>query len=249
MAKKHFETERRKWDQLSLSGKLQYLWDYYKLPFVIAIILLYIVGHRIYLNITHKDAYFYAAMVNVAPSDALQEKLEDGFMQSLGLSSDNPAVFYKSLYLTDNISSEHYTYTQASQVKILSAINAGEMDMAFLDEEAFAAFAQNGFLYDLSRFFEEYGAAFPETEKTVPDHFVKNMVILEDNAKEVALDPSVSYSASTEEYFMGIDLTESRFFKDAGFSEPVYLAVIANTPRGEAVMTYIDYLFNEKERA
>jgi len=69
------------------------------------------------------------------------------------------------------------------------------------------------------------------------------MEIREDNAKEVALDPSVEYQSVTVEYEMGIDLLSSPFFRDSGFTESVYLGVLRNTPRKEQVLDYIEYLY------
>ena len=127
-------------------------------------------------------------------------------------------LLYRNLYLTDDPSSEVYTYVQASQMKILGTIEAREMDIVFMDKEAFDAFAQNGFLYDLDALLEEGREEHPELRQKTAAHLVRNMEIREDNAKEVALDPSVEYQSVTVEYEMGIDLLSSPFFRDSGFT-------------------------------
>jgi hypothetical protein len=52
----------------SLHGgkKLQYIWDYYKLPLTLLCIVLYIIGYVIYGRLTHKDTILYTALVNVS---------------------------------------------------------------------------------------------------------------------------------------------------------------------------------------
>ena len=46
--------------------KVQYIWDYYKLPLAVLCIVLYAAGYMLYGRITHKDTVLYTALVNVA---------------------------------------------------------------------------------------------------------------------------------------------------------------------------------------
>ena len=234
----------KRWNELSFSEKLQYLWDYYKLPFAVALILIYIVGFSLKVYLTRQDPVLYAAMVNVAASEELERHLVDDYMRDrLVDASKNPLMLYKNLYLTDNPSSEVFEYTQASQMKILGAIEAREMDIVFMDKEAFDAFAQNGFLYDLDQLFNEYKEDHPDLIRKTEGHLVRNMEIKEDNAKEIALDPDAEYYSVTDEYTMGIDLLSSPLFRDSGFTESVYLGVLNNTPRKDHVLDYLEYLY------
>ncbi len=237
-------SENKVWKELTLSGKIRYLWDYYKFPFFIAIILLYIIGFSIKGYIAHNKPLLYAAFVNVAPSPELEQNLTDDYLSDrMADPGKTPLQLYKNLYLTDNPSSEVFEYTQASQMKILAAIEAKELDVVFMDQEAFDAFAQNGFLYDLDLLFREARDDHPELSGKTADQLVVNMVIREDNAKEVALDPSVEYHSVTEEYHMAIDISSSPLFRNSGFTDPVYLGILSNTPRKDHVLDYIEYLY------
>ncbi len=236
--------ESRIWKELSFTGKIRYLWDYYKLPFAAALFLLYFMGFFVIRSLNHQKPVLYAAMVNVAASQELEENLTSRYLDARLIDQDrNPMLLYRNLYLTDDPSSEVYTYVQASQMKILGTIEAREMDIVFMDKEAFDAFAQNGFLYDLDALLEEGREEHPELRQKTAAHLVRNMEIREDNAKEVALDPSVEYQSVTVEYEMGIDLLSSPFFRDSGFTESVYLGVLRNTPRKQQVLDYIEYLY------
>lgn len=244
MAGNQKNIDRETWQNLSFSGKLRYLWDYYKLPFAAGIILLYIIGYSIYGKITRKDPILHAALVNVAVSPQLEEKLSDQYMRDRLIDPDkNPLRLYKNLYLTDNPSSEVFEYTQASQIKILSAIEARELDVVFLDQEAFDAFAQNGFLQDLEQLLQEYQDTHPSLSEKLDGQLVMNMEILEDNAKEIALDPTAEYHSVTDEYRMAVDLSASPLFLDSGFTQSVFLGVIRNSPRKDYVMDYLEYLY------
>ena len=65
---------------------------------------------------------------------------------------------------------------------------------------------------------------------------------MEDNAIEYALREANRYQAVTEEITSGIDVSALPLFQEAGFSDPVYLGVVANSPRLPAVIQYIAYL-------
>ena len=57
------------------------------------------------------------------------------------------------------------------------------------------------------------------------------------------LNKSLSYKAVTEEYPMGLLISQKGLFKEAGFEDDVYLGVIKNSPRMDMVIEYIKYLY------
>lgn len=235
IGKNHME----KWKMLTPAKRVQYIWNYYKLPIVIGLILLYIVIYTFYRNSGKKDVILYTALVNVAPGEAFCETLSDKFLEYAQADQKKEAfTLYKGLYLTDDESNEQFQYTYASQMKILAAIDDEQLDVVLADKEAFEAFAQNGYLYDLDTFFMD-----ADLKESLESFFVEGMEILEDNAKEAVLDPDVEYQAVTKKYPMALDLSGFSLFQDAGFQDTVYLCVIANTPRQEQVEQYIRYLF------
>ncbi|MBR2662394.1 MAG: hypothetical protein IKE25_01630 [Clostridia bacterium] len=67
-------------------------------------------------------------------------------------------------------------------------------------------------------------------------------MILEDNDIEHTLDESVPYQAITEEVANGLLVSAFPLFERAEFSGDVYLGVIGNSTRLDAVLQYIDYL-------
>ena len=120
-----FTSEKKKISQLRGRKKLQYLWDYYKLPFVIACIFLYILGYVLYGHFTQKKNILYAAFINVAPSGALTETLSDGFLISRDIDLKKNAFYlYTGLYLTSDESNTYHEYTYAYRIKLVAAIDA-----------------------------------------------------------------------------------------------------------------------------
>lgn len=233
-------SEKEKLRQLKGRKRLQYLWDYYKLPFVVAGIILYILGYMIYGHFTKKNNVLYAAFINVAPSDALTETLSDGFLVSRNLDLKKNAFYlYSGLYLTSDESNPYSQYTYASRIKLIAAIDSETLDIVLMDQEAFDSFSQNGYLYNMEEFLSETD---PKLYQNCRELLRENIVILEDNAEEAALDSSVEYIAETEEYPMALDVTQTPLLEEAGFTDTVYLGIIKNTPRKDEAAEYVRYL-------
>lgn len=108
-----------------------------------------------------------------------------------------------------------------------------------MNREAFDAFSQNGYLCDLEKLLQK---SAPGTLAELKPRLVTNTAILEDNSEDLLTDDSLTYQAVAEEYPMGIDVSQKGIFSQAGFVEPVYLGVIANSPRMDMAVNYIKYL-------
>lgn len=222
-------------------AKLQYIWDYYKLPLVIVTILLYVIFYILYNHFTEKERVLYTALVNVNAGETLIKGLHNDFLDYLNLNpSQNQLELYTGLYLTDDDQNAYYQYTYASRIKILAMIDGELLDVVLMNREAFDAFSQNGYLYDLAEFLPQTDVSLYESIKS---DLTANLVILEDNAIEHQLDTSLPYEAVTEEHYYGIDLSRTQLIRNAGFAEPVYLGIIANSPRTDNAIAYIKYLF------
>lgn len=232
----------------SLHGRarLRYIWDYYKLPLAVACILLYILGYMIYGHVTHKDRPLYVALVNVSAGEQLQEQLTDGFLEYEGLSpSKNQVYLYTGLTLTADPNSAGYSYTYASRVKILAALDGQQMDLVLANREVFDAFAEEGYLYDLETLLSEKDPALCRrlspylTTGPAPDGLSQENPGPDATAQGVS---SPSSSCPT-----GLDLSGSPMIQAAGLDGKLYLGVIGNSPRLDTVIDYLEYLFPERE--
>lgn len=224
--------------------KLQHILAYYKFPLIVLGILLYFIGYNIYGHFTHKDTILYTALVNVTAGDELTKQLGMDFTTYLEINpSKYELTLYTGLYLTDNELNADHEYTYASRLKILAALETKQLDVVLMNREAFDAFSQSGYLYDLKEFLSENDPALYERLKPA---LVSNIVILQDNADDLVLDDSIPYSAVTEEGLFGLDLSGSAFIQQAGFEDVVYLGIAANSPRREAVLAYLNYLTEEE---
>lgn len=245
--KKEYQSEARPFMQ-NLHGKaklqfcMQYLWDYYKLPLAAVAIALYIALYTAYGYFTHKDTVLYAALVNVAVGETLTEELSSQFLTAQNMNSDTDTFrLYSGLYLTDDENNIYHEYTYASRMKILSTIDAEQLDVVLMDREAFDAFSQKGYLSNLDELLAEEA---PVLHQQLAPYFVTNTVILEDNSEDLLFDDSAVYHAKTEDYPMGLDLSDSPLIQKGGFQESVYLGIIKNSPRMHTVFDYLSYLFS-----
>lgn len=243
--KQKLSPEREKLKSLYGLKKIQYIWDYYKLPIVILCIFLYIIGYSLYGHFTHKENVLYTALVNVSASESLTRQLSTDFLDSLDTDTSKETMqLYAGLYLTDDEANPYHEYTYASRMKILASIDGEQLDVVLMNKESFDAFSQNGYLYNLEELLSnEYPALY---EKWKP-YLVTNTIILEDNSTDVQLDSSISYQAVTEEAPTGLAISQTGLLHDAGFSDTVYLGIVANTPRADTAVHYIQYLTTSKK--
>ena len=230
------------WNTLNKKEKIEYIWDYYKFPIFVVCILLYIAGSMIYGQLTNKEPLLYLAFVNVNPSQELTSQITDGYLEySDSLSKEDGLQLYTGLYLTDDPQNPYVEYTYASRIKIIGAVDKEALDILFMNKEAFDAFSQSGYLCDLETLLNNTDI---ELYNTVTPYFAENIVILEDNSMEVSLDPSIPYESKTEVHSFGLDLSQKGLLASAGFDDTVYLGILANSPRTEACLEYISYLFS-----
>lgn len=221
--------------------KIQYIWDYFKLPLALLCILLYVIIYAAYRHFTYKEPVLYTALVNVNAGKTLTEQLSENFLYIMDIdTSRNKLQLYSGLYLTDDENNAYHEYTYASRTKILATIDGEQLDVVLMDQEAFDAFSQNGYLCNID---ELLSTKTPDFYEDIKPYIVENIFIAEDNAFELLFDSSIPYSAVTEEYPMGLDLSQTGFLAQAGFEETVYLGIIDNSPRKDTAVAYLQYLF------
>lgn len=209
---------------MSKKKKARYIWDYYKLQIFGICLVLYIGGYAAVRALTQKTPVLYTALINVNAGETLQERLTGGFLTHLQNRGEvlpkRPSVqLYTGLYLTADPSAEMHQYTYASRIKILASIDNETLDVILMNREALDAFTEKGYLTDLSTLLDDTCSAFLIT----------------------GTSPSPD-SGDMRTISCALDVSSFACFQEAGFSEPVYLGVTANSPRIDTVQDYINYL-------
>lgn len=224
--------------ELKGKKKLEYLWDYYKLPIFTACLCVYVAGYLLYGHFTKKETFLYAALVNIEAGDELSSELGEGFIDYAGDAGLGEQLeLYRGLYLTDDADSEYYGYQEATRTRIVGSIDREALDVVIMNKEAFDMFAYSGYLLDIETFLKDNS---PDLYARLGDRIVSNTVLL--NRSEASY-PSGEVPEETEEYPMGLDLSDSPVIMRAGLDGTAYLGIIANTPRAEAIIAYLEYLY------
>lgn len=225
---------------MSIANKLDYLFTYYKLPIILVLLSVLLLGSTAYGLATKKEVLLYTAYLNVSVSDSLNEDLSTGFVCFSGKNPQEYEVCTNSaLYLSDNATIENHPYAYASQMKIMGAIASKQLDVVLMNQEAYDILSKNGYLRDLRNFIGQDKQLY----QRVQPYLTKNTVILEDNQIEYNLHEADTYTAVTEQITNGLDITQFPLLQQSGgFSDTVYLGVLAEGPRLSTALNYIEYL-------
>ncbi len=225
--------------------KAGYIATYYKLPVITAFIAAAVLISTAVRYVTRKDVVLYAAMGNVAAGDVLLETLTDQYLLETGRSlKKNEIIVYLDLYLTDDPAPENHQFAYASKLKVLGSINARQMDLMLMNREAYDQMSASGFLLEL----DDILAGDPVLNENIGPFVCTNTVILEDNAIAYSLGEADEYESVTEDVQNAVDCSSFPLFREAGFSGDVYIGIIANTPRAEECIRWLNYISGSPDR-
>ena len=238
LTKEERAARKAAFQKMSLADKADYIFTYYKLPILLGLVALYLLCSTVYRQVTKKEAVVYSALINISVGDDLESQLTEGFISFMEANPKKAEVYlYSGLYLSDNPSLENYEYQYASNLKLMAAIEAKQLDIVLMNKEAYDIFSQKGYLLELNSLLSSN-----ELYDLLEPHLTTNTVIIEDNAIEYALNETKRYQAVTEEVTNGLDISAFPVFQEAGFQGSVYLGVVGNSARLPAIIQYIEYL-------
>jgi hypothetical protein len=234
------QEERQKLKNLHGKKKLEYIWDYYKLPIGLILLALVMVIYGVYGHFHSKEQLFSVTCVNLDLTEELQTQISDDFIHDfLGLDTGSyNLLFDTNTYLTDEEQATDAQAAYAGQMKVMATFAAEQMDILFLNDYAFDTMAPNGYLMDLEEFLS---AEDPELYETVKSDLENNILIVEDNTDDILLDSSIEYEAVTEEHPFALSLSGSDFFSES--SVDIHLGIASNTTHRELVIQYLRYLY------
>ena len=225
--------------EMGFADRVDYLYTYFKLPILVALIALFLLTSGVYRRIIQKEAVLYAANINVSMGDDVEAQVYGDFITAAGYNPKKTEVYlYRALYLSDNAADSDHEYAYASRMKLLASINSKQLDVVLMNQEAYDILSNNGYLLAMPDIFSQSGSPYTQLEP----YMTANAVIVEDNSIEYNLNEADTYEAVTEEVVNAIDLTEHPLFQRAGYPDFVYLGVIANSTRLPAVHQYLEYL-------
>ncbi len=240
-SKKEIEAEKKAFKQMTMTEKIDHILAYYKLPVFTVIIALIVLTSTIVTNATKKKPYLYVAYANFTCGETLDEQLTKGYLESIGIDTKKYDIYvYRNLYITDDPSDVDHQYSYASKIKVMGAISARQLDLMFMNKEAYDLMSSSGLLLNLST--TEDNPSFA----TLSPYIMSNDVILSDNAVDLELGNAEEYVAETESQKNGIDISSSDTFTAAGIDNDLYIGIIANSRHVEECMQYIACLLGNE---
>lgn len=235
LSRQEKDSLRESFRNMDFHTKADYIFTYYKLPILLMLIAFLILSSSLYHHITRKETVVYLGLVNVSVGTDLENTLTQGFLKTTGANlKKNQVNIYSGLYLSMDPAAEDHEYAYASRMKVMAAVNARQLDIVLMNQEAYNIFSQSGYLLDLSDCMKEYAS-----------YLTENDVVLEDNAIEFQLNEADEHRVVTERAVNGIDISRFPLFQNAGFTAPVYAGILANSPRLSASTEYLHYLIQD----
>ena len=235
LSKQEKAAHRAAFRSLSPAKKLDHIFTYYKWPILLGLCALLVLGSVLHRQLTKKEPVLYLGLANVSVGTDLEEGLTGGFLRAIGADPARQEVFlYQNLYLSEDAATENHQYAFASRTLLNGATEARKLDLLLLNREAYDLLSHGGYLLDLAPLLGEDAALSPR--------LTANTVVLEDNAIAYQLGEAERHEQITETVRNGLELTGLPLLEAAGFPEEVYLGVVANSPRIDAVLQYLQYL-------
>lgn len=143
--------QRDKFKNMTFPGKIAYIFDYYKLPIIIVVAILLIVGSITKNALTRKNDILYAAMVNSNAVSNEAENLALDYYKTYGVDvAKDQIVLDTSMSIQEGFPDQ---ISVASASKMLALFNTNTMDCIVCDAFVVDYYAKEGAYADLAEFF------------------------------------------------------------------------------------------------
>ena len=228
---------------MSPAQKLDHILTYYKWPILLGLIAAVILCSALHRHFTRKEPVLYLALANVAAGSELETELTEGFLRFSGADGRKQEVYLlRELYLSEDADVVNHEYAYASRMKLMGAIQAQRLDAVIMNREACELLSAGGYLLDLEALLS---GTDPELYAQAARLLAANAVITEDNGIDWQLGEAEEHLVVTETVPNALALEGLPLYRAAGFEEPLYFGVIANSPRQAAAVQYLRYLLEE----
>lgn len=202
----------------SLSGKkkIEFIYDYYKLPIIGALLAIIIISYMTYSFITKQDTYcnitYYGSTINTDNFNKIKDTLNENILGD----DKKYTIFTDTLLINSNLNyGDDPTTTQAFAIKLA----ANEIDILLVEKNNFEYFAANNMLLDLNSL-EGFDSL---------------------NISEADLVTAEDQSGNNNLY--GIKVDNLNLLKDCGFNnENTILSIAISSNRHEGVIKVLSEL-------
>ena len=230
LTKEQKAAHRAAFRAMSPAEKLEYVWEYYKWPILLTLLVLGILVWTAHRELTKKEPVLYLAQVNVTVGEDLDQTLTTGYLTASDRNPRRQEVYvYRDLYLSDDADVLNHEYAYASRTKVMGAVQTQKLDVVLMNREAYDLLSAQGYL-------------LPFDDAALPPLFVSNEVVVSDNAIEWQLNEADTHERVTESVQNALVLSDCPLFRSAGFEGSLYAGIIANSPRAEEALRFLRFI-------
>lgn len=136
------------------SQKLEYIWDYYKLPILLFLVAILFIGSFVHAKVTAKEYILQGMFLNSIAEVDTVDRFEQDYLANCPIDLSKEDVFFDTsiYYSTDN----NTDTTSYQSIQLINArIAAGEIDFMVAENSILTGFSYNGYFYDLSEVLSE----------------------------------------------------------------------------------------------
>ena len=118
---------------------------------MLGLLFAYVLCYGLYRHFTRKEILLYVACANVVVSEETAEALSEGFVRHSGQDVRKCEVsLYQTMYLSENPTLANHEYAYASRLKLLAAIDAEQLDVVLMNQEAYDFLSEKEYLAEIA---------------------------------------------------------------------------------------------------
>jgi len=201
--KDKLNAERDKLRKMTFKGKLEYIWDYYKIPIICIIaglILIVSLINTLYINPPPGNALMIAWSAGIATDEQL-DKLKETLDERIVDEGANKVVTI-SLFIASELNP---SFSMANAQRMLAMLAAGEIDLFITDLPLLKEYSNQEIIQPLDIVLDALKARNPAVYDRIEEKIVYASYRTEDG--------------STAERKMGINIGDSPLLAELGFYE------------------------------
>lgn len=211
-----FQEEKKKFRTLDFKGKMQYIWDYYKLPIIVIILAAIFITSIVQTMIKNSvEVVLNGYFINSYFSEEDTEQLAADFAAYAGINLNDVNINMDANISYNPEATDQMTY--AALTKITAMIQLQEIDFIICDRKTFEYFSSMEAFTDLP-------SILPEVlYKTSEQDFIEATDSDTGNIQKVGLP------------------VESTVLANA-YTEPVYFGILKNGSHTETSIRFLEYM-------
>ena len=243
-----FRAEREALKNGTPKQKLNYFWDYYKWHTIAGIALLIFGISLIYQMVSNKPSALYGVFLNCLTTEEISDSFLQDFAQTAGINTKKKSVDIDSSLVLTADGADQTSYLTLQKMTVYLA--AKEIDVIAADVAAFNRYAYLDVMTDLREVLTPEQQAFYE-----PYYFYidRTVLLAQEEASYNLEEYTADYPDPTHPEEMGDPIPVAIYLTDCKKLEnqfvflnpPAVLGIPVNSPRKEAALQFLDYLFQE----